>query len=39
MKRLSAKHSFFHFDPAHPPALTLEPGEELVIEVQDAFGG
>jgi amidase len=39
MKRLSAKHTFFHFDPAHPPALRIKPGEELLIEVQDAFGG
>ena len=39
MKRLSAKHAILHFDPAHPPALRIKPGEELLIEVQDAFGG
>ncbi len=39
MKRLSASRAFFHFDPAHPPAARLEPGEELLVEVQDAFGG
>ncbi len=39
MKRLAAKHTFFHFDPARPPAVRIKPGEELLIEVQDAFGG
>jgi amidase len=39
MKRLSSAKSFFHFDPAHPPAIRVVPGEELLIEVQDAFGG
>ena len=39
MKRLAAKHAFFHFDPARPPALKIKPGEELEVEVQDAFGG
>ncbi|MBI2468056.1 MAG: acetamidase/formamidase family protein [Candidatus Rokubacteria bacterium] len=39
MKRLTADRSFFHFDPAHPPAIRIAPGEELLVEVQDAFGG
>jgi amidase len=39
VKRLSSDKSFFHFDPSHPPAIRVAPGEELVIEVQDAFGG
>ena len=39
MKRLSSTQTFFHFDPAHPPAIRVSPGEELLIEVQDAFGG
>lgn len=39
MKRLSAAHTFLHFDPAHPPAIRVTPGEELMVEVQDAFGG
>jgi amidase len=39
MKRLSSDKSFFHFDPTHPPAIRVVPGEELLIEVQDAFGG
>jgi amidase len=39
MKRLSSAKSFFHFDPTHPPAIRVAPGEELLIEVQDAFGG
>jgi amidase len=39
VKRLRASHSFVHFDPAHPPAIRVTPGEELWVEVQDAFGG
>jgi amidase len=39
MKKLSSDKSFFHFDPTHPPAIRVVPGEELFIEVQDAFGG
>jgi len=39
MKRLTSDWSFFHFDPTHPPAIRVAPGEELAIEVQDAFGG
>jgi amidase len=39
VKRLAAKHAFLHFDPARPPALRVTPGEEVLIEVQDAFGG
>ena len=39
MKRLSASHVFLHFDPAATPAIRIAPGEELVVEVQDAFGG
>jgi amidase len=39
MKRLSSDRAFFHFDPAHPPAIRVSPGEELIVEVQDAFGG
>lgn len=39
MKRLSSDRTFFHFDPAHPPAIRVAPGEELLVEVQDAFGG
>jgi amidase len=39
VKRLTSDRSFFHFDPHHPPAIRVAPGEELLIEVQDAFGG
>ncbi len=39
MKKLTSDKSFFHFDPTHPPAIRVVPGEELFIEVQDAFGG
>lgn len=38
-KRLSSAHTFYHFDPAHPPAIRVAPGEELIVEVADAFGG
>ena len=39
MRRLGAAQSFFHFDPERPPAIRVRPGEELWVEVQDAFGG
>lgn len=39
MKKLSGDRTFFHFDPAHAPAIRVAPGEELLVEVQDAFGG
>jgi amidase len=39
VKRLPASRAVFHFDPGHPPAIRVEPGEELLVEVQDAFGG
>jgi amidase len=39
VKRLTSDRSFFHFDPTHPPAIRVAPGEELLVEVQDAFGG
>jgi amidase len=38
-RRLGAEHAFYHFDPAHPPAIRVSPGEELWVDVQDAFGG
>ena len=38
-RRLPADRSFLHFDPSHPPAIRVSPGEELIVEVQDAFGG
>jgi amidase len=39
VKRLTADHRFLHFDPALPPAIRVTPGEEVIVEVQDAFGG
>ncbi len=39
MKRLRSDRTFFYFDPTLPPAIRVAPGEELVVEVQDAFGG
>lgn len=39
MKRLRGDRVFFHFDPANRPAIRVAPGEELLVDVQDAFGG
>jgi amidase len=39
VKRLTSDRSFYHFDPDHPPAIRVAPGEEVLVEVQDAFGG
>jgi amidase len=39
VKRLGLDRTFYHFDPARPPAVRVAPGEELLVEVQDAFGG
>ncbi len=37
MKELKAEHRFYAFSPDSPPALRVEPGEELLIETQDCF--
>ena len=39
MKRLSRDHILYYLDPAAPPAITVESGEELVVETWDAFEG
>ena len=39
MKRLSRDHILYYLDPATPPAITVESGEELVVETWDAFEG
>ncbi len=37
MKELKADHRFYAFSPDNPPAIRVEPGEELLIETQDCF--
>jgi len=37
MKELNAERRFYAFSAENPPALRVEPGEELVIETQDCF--
>ena len=39
MKRLSRDHHIYFLDPAAPPAITIDSGEELMVETWDAFEG
>ena len=39
MKRLSRDHIIYYLDPETPPAITIDSGEELVVETWDAFEG
>lgn len=41
MQRLTREEQNRHyvFDPALPPALTVESGESFVVETEDAFSG
>ena len=39
MKRLSREHRIYVLDPASTPAITVESGEELMVETWDAFEG
>lgn len=39
MKRLSRDHHIYYLDPAAPPAITIESGDELMVETWDAFEG
>ena len=39
MQRLSRDHHVYFLDPATPPAITIESGEELLVETWDAFEG
>ena len=39
MQRLSRDHHVYFLDPAAPPAITIESGEELEVETWDAFEG
>jgi amidase len=39
MKRLSRDHHIYFLDPEAPPAITIESGDELMVETWDAFEG
>jgi amidase len=39
MKRLSREHHVYVLDPAGKPAITINSGEELLVETWDAFEG
>ena len=39
MKRLSREHHIYVLDPEGLPAITVESGEELMVETWDAFEG
>ena len=39
MRRLSRDHHVFMLEPQNPPAITVESGEELLVETWDAFLG
>jgi amidase len=39
MKRLGRDHHIYFLDPAATPAITIDSGEELIVETWDAFEG
>jgi amidase len=39
MKKLSRDHHIYFLDPAAAPAITIDSGEELMVETWDAFEG
>ena len=39
MKRLTRDHKIYVLDPSNPPAITIDSGEELIVETWDAFEG
>jgi amidase len=39
MKRLGREHHVYFLDPAAPPAITIDSGDELEVETWDAFEG
>jgi amidase len=39
MQRLSRDHHVYYLDPAAPPAITIDSGDEIVVETWDAFEG
>ena len=39
MQRLTRDHKIYVLDPANPPAIVIDSGEELMVETWDAFEG
>jgi amidase len=39
VQRVSRDQRIYVLDPSNPPAATIEPGEELIVETWDAFEG
>ena len=39
MKRLDREHRIYVLDPTNAPAITIDSGEELMVETWDAFEG
>ena len=39
MQRLTREHKIYFLDPQNPPAITIDSGEELMVETWDAFEG
>jgi amidase len=39
MQRLSRDHHIYFLDPAAPPAITIDSGDEIMVETWDAFEG
>ena len=39
MQRLTRDHKIYVLDPSNPPAITIDSGEELIVETWDAFEG
>lgn len=39
MKRLTREHRIYVLDPDNPPAISVDSGEELMVETWDAFEG
>ena len=39
MKRLSRDHHIYFLDPEAPPAITIDSGDEIMVETWDAFEG
>ena len=39
MKQLSREHHIYSLEPGSEPAITIDSGEELIVETWDAFEG
>ena len=38
MKIVTREHHIYYFDVSHKPVVTIEPGEDVLIETEDCFG-